>query len=120
MKPKTDMSALPHDDDEHLDDNDWDAPVLAVNSGRLSTVVSVRFSQEELEKVRAASADSTLSEFIRRAALALATAAAPTYVDLFSTNSQPSLSRFISLTVAAEVWTGGPDSWEMPQLADIA
>lgn len=63
-----------HSEIEHLhktkdDVAEWDEPIQATPRRRRDSVVSVRFSPNELESIREATADGNISQFIREATL---------------------------------------------------
>ncbi len=61
-----DEAAARYESDE--DSDEWGEPVRQLAGRRLATVVSVRFSPEELEVVKEAAGPSGVARFVREAA----------------------------------------------------
>jgi hypothetical protein len=56
--------------DAPLDDEEqWGEPIKVTSSKRLDAIVSVRFSPDELERIRAAAPEGNVSNYIRSATL---------------------------------------------------
>lgn len=85
------------------DADEWGEPVRRPHAKRLATVVSVRFSADELDAVREAAGDGGVSRFVRDATVRTArrhlSASTATPLPMSTTSSQPSGSLSVRINV---------------------
>jgi hypothetical protein len=72
-----DESEINHYLEDEEEDGEWGEPVKPTSRKRLDAIVSVRFSPDELERIRSVAPEGNVSNYIRAATLREAVGARP-------------------------------------------